>query len=800
MESNVRNIIMTIALFLLLFLLFKTNGIAMPSEPAETENVKPLTVTFLELIKSKARYLEQDEMAVVPKLDRDPRIDGILEREVWEQAIVWKLPWEINRGENFKATDDTYVLTGTRKSNLHIAFINLDQNPYRIRGTLTDRNNWSLNNDDSVGFLLDSFGDGLNAYVVMVNAAGVQADAMRLDRGAQGTEDDNSFNFLWYSEVTRFENGYVVEMTIPVQNLQIPDTDDPYLEMGFLPFRMQPRNFVRQLSPVAWDFDRSCFLCQLPVIQIENQEKTSAPVQFIPYTSGFAAGEGTGTRLTDHPAEVTGSVGIDMKYQTTNSVVDATILPDFSQVETDAFEMTSNIRFLPRFPERRPFFMERTDLFRFPLSQTLYTRSIVDPTAGARWTGKEGAHNWAVISMHDQSGWFIEPGPQTSRLIVDEGTSSWNHLFRYRYDFSSDFMMGGFYSDRITEDGYNRLITSDLQLGVGSNHTFVFQPLAVWNRYPERFGEQFGVSTEPTFDYGYLIRMARGGRSWNYRAETRRYGKDLITGTGILQQTDVQRATAWSYYDFWMDHRYIERIRPGFSTTGIWHLHDGNLRTLVEDPDMLSLSHQMSIDIFGINRSQLRLALNYDYEYVEDLWDNGQVSREFDLYSFSGSFRTDITSEYRISIGGSYGSSVDYRLIEEMDDLRLSLSNSLYLFQRSVDLSHSMDFMRLSHDVTAQEAMTQRFSAEFQFTRSFSLRNVIQYRDFRFKEPRYGDIVPDRVRTLQNQLLFRYRINYATAIYLGAFAELGEEAPRLPHEHLHEQSQWQVFAKISWLL
>ncbi len=759
-----------------------------------------LSKTLLESVKNRAQSIVQDQITGIPELDRSPDINGMLQEEIWEQAVVWKLPWEINRGENRAAEDETYVLMAIHRSNFLIAFINMDGNPDRIRATLTDRNNWSLNSDDAVGFFLDPFGDGLNAYVVMINAAGVQADAMRLDRGAQGTEDDNSFDFLWHSEVKRFDGGYVVEASIPLQNLQIPDAEDGRLSMGFLPFRLQPRNFNHRFSPVEWDFDRSCFLCQIPQIRIENPDPGTTPVQFIPYASGLSEGRGSGTDITDHPADHTGSVGLDVKYQTSNSVIDATIFPDFSQVETDAFQMTSNVRFLPIVQERRPFFMERTDLFRFPISATLYTRSIVDPTAGARWTGKTGQHNWAVISMHDRAGWFIDPGPQRSRLMVDEEISSWNNLFRYRYDFSSDFMMGGFYSDRITEDGHNRLLSYDAQIGVGSNHTFVFQPLAAWNRYPERFSEEYGVSSASTFDYGYLIRMARSGRSWNYRAETRRYGKDLITGTGILQQTDVQRVTVWSYYDFWLDSRYFERIRPQFSTTGYWQLHGGDLRSLAGDPDLLTFSHQKSVDLFAINRTRLQLAGDYDYEYVEDFSGNGMESRAFDLFGFSASFSTDVSADYRFRVSGSYGSAVDYRLIERMEEYELSLSNSLYLFNRRVDLSHRMDFMQLSHDVVAQQAMTQRLSAELQLTRSFAVRNIMQYRDFRFKEPRYGDSVPNRIRTLQNQMLFRYRINYAAAIYLGGFAELGEQAPRLRHELPQEQSQWQVFAKISWLL
>lgn len=61
-----------------------------------------------------------------------------------------------------------------------------------------------------------------------------------------------------------------------------------------------------------------------------------------------------------------------------------------------------------------------------------------------------------------------------------------------------------------------------------------------------------------------------------------------------------------------------------------------------------------------------------------------------------------------------------------MNDFDLNISNSLYLFNRRLDLSHSLNYMRLFHDVTAQQAMTQRLSAEFQMTRRFAVRNILQ--------------------------------------------------------------------------
>ena len=81
--------------------------------------------------------------------------------------------------------------------------------------------------------------------------------------------------------------------------------------------------------------------------------------------------------------------GLNLRLGFTSYALDATINPDFSQVESDAGQVTVNERFALFFPEKRPFFLEGIELFGSP--QTLvYTRRIVDPKAGAKLTGKFG--------------------------------------------------------------------------------------------------------------------------------------------------------------------------------------------------------------------------------------------------------------------------------------------------------------------------------------------------------------------------------------------------------------------------
>ena len=72
-----------------------------------------------------------------------------------------------------------------------------------------------------------------------------------------------------------------------------------------------------------------------------------------------------------------------------DTAFDAAINPDFSQVESDTAAISTNQRFAIFFPEKRPFFLEDTELFSTPI-QAVYTRTITAPRWGLRSTGKYG--------------------------------------------------------------------------------------------------------------------------------------------------------------------------------------------------------------------------------------------------------------------------------------------------------------------------------------------------------------------------------------------------------------------------
>jgi hypothetical protein len=137
-------------------------------------------------------------------------------------------------------------------------------------------------------------------------------------------------------------------------------------------------------------------------------------IQIVPY----ALGQNQHTLETQDPSNpyfstrnAEATAGGEVKAVLKDSIVlDATVNPDFSDVESDQPQFTVNVRYPVFFPELRPFFLENASYFATPLT-LLYTRNIIRPDVGARVTGKIGHANVGVLAIDDREpGQAVQPG------------------------------------------------------------------------------------------------------------------------------------------------------------------------------------------------------------------------------------------------------------------------------------------------------------------------------------------------------------------------------------------------------
>jgi hypothetical protein len=338
-----------------------------------------------------------------------------------------------------------------------------------------------------VTFLLDTYLDKRRALEFKSNPNGIQTDGIKVE----GLEGDPSPDFVWYSAGRTDDQGWVVEMMIPWASLRFPHQDP--LSIGFNVVRVYGRAGAKD-SWVARRHGNPCELCQEGVlvgITGIDQHKT---IDVLPYVSGtqlgtrrFASDSALSGGLfypTRPPLDFDtrnprGAVGGDVKFTLMSSMIlNATLNPDFSQVESDDDQVRVNQRFTLFQTEKRTFFLESRDAFEIPRStdeartnigDLFYSRAIVDPAAGARITGKQGRITIGSLYVRDdQPGYFNYSGFEASGYRPLPFTTADIIVGRARADVLSDSYVGVTTLGRKTGDARNGVGALDVSLRRGA--------------------------------------------------------------------------------------------------------------------------------------------------------------------------------------------------------------------------------------------------------------------------------------------------------------------------------------------
>jgi Domain of unknown function (DUF5916)/Carbohydrate family 9 binding domain-like len=359
------------------------------------------TSLMLALAAGTARAQDRPEFQI-ERAAQPPKIDGVLDDDVWQRQPLPLGEWvSYNplRGDAMPADLRTEVRVAYDDRNLYFAFHCVDPEPYHIRTTVARRD--TAFNDDWVAISLDSASTGQTAYHLFVNPSGSQMDA--LNTTASGEQFDA--DFVWFAAGRLTDDGYVVEIQLPLQTIRFHGGDN--VKMGILFFRKISRAGVSysfpSLPPGQWVFDRHARLAFDHLTQPRLVEALPS------LTYGVNQTRARADRW--EPADGKADVGLNGKFGiTSNITLDGTINPDFSQVESDAFQVEVNQRFPIFFPEKRPFFMEGMGLFNVAgaggdsnMRTAVHTRRIVDPMWGSKVIGTLGKTTFGVLNALDES-------------------------------------------------------------------------------------------------------------------------------------------------------------------------------------------------------------------------------------------------------------------------------------------------------------------------------------------------------------------------------------------------------------
>lgn len=429
-----------------------------------------------------------------------PTIDGLLDDQVWRADPIPAHEWiSYNPLRGEPGQQRTQVWMGYDDEAIYFAFKCFDPEPDRIRTTITRRDN--AFNDDWVAISLDSSRAGQVAYHMFVNPSGIQMDALNTASG-----EDTAPDWTWQSAGRITEDGYAVEVRVPLESIRFRGGAD--VRMGVMFFRrnsrlglswswpeMPPGKWVFETHvPVVFDrLDQPLLLEVIPSATFANNQTRSA-------TGGW------------NDATSKGDFGASVKYGITSTVtLDATVNPDFSQVESDAFQVEVNQRFPIFFSEKRPFFMEGLGLFNLAgtggdqtMRTAVHTRRIADPSVGVKLTGSAGQQTFAVLSAADES-----PGARQRVFTIG----------RAMRNFGEGQYVGALVTDTEYRGSYNRVAAVDASIRHGDNFRWRGSVLYTTSQdvdgaAKDGFGAQgeYGYSTRRVTIAGALEHFDRGFR------------------------------------------------------------------------------------------------------------------------------------------------------------------------------------------------------------------------------------------------------------------------------------------------
>jgi hypothetical protein len=285
------------------------------------------------------------------------RIDGKLDDAAWADAVPVDRFTQRDPEEGRAVSERTEVRVLIGEDALYVGARLYDREHSKIRRRLVRRDEDLAS--DYLAVLIDSYHDHLTAARFRVNPAGSYDDCAIDTRG----NADLSWDPVWEVATSIDSLGWTAEMEIPLSQLRYNRSDNAV-------WGIQVRRWIdrkQELAEFAFtpkkeqsDVSRFGHLTGLGALHAPQH------LELLPYAlaKGRYRDVPTGNPFrdgTDHSA----SFGGDLKYRITgNLTLDATVNPDFGQVEVDpaVVNLTATETF---FPEKRPFFVERAELFAF---------------------------------------------------------------------------------------------------------------------------------------------------------------------------------------------------------------------------------------------------------------------------------------------------------------------------------------------------------------------------------------------------------------------------------------------------
>jgi hypothetical protein len=390
-------------------------------------------------------------------------IDGVLDEAVWREAPAvtgFRQRWPVDGAE---ASERTEVRVAFDNRAIYFGLIMYDSEPERIMRSILHREG-RIDKDDRIIIALDTYHDRRSAYIFELNAFGTQGDA-HFTNERLAFPDDWMWEGVYESAARITERGWELEVAIPLTTIRFDPENVESMGVAFY------RSIRRKNEEVTWPHIPLAFTGTL-----EGGMDQASQFGTLTGLQGLRPGRHievkpfaiTGAQKVagDDETQTTGDVGLDVKWSITPGLTaDLTYNTDFAQVEADNVQINLT-RFGLFYPEKREFFLERSELFQFgnPRETDLFFSRRIgltnDIIGGGRLTGQAGPLTVGFLSL------------QTEDNDAQGIAGANNTVLRLRGDVGPRATVGGIFTNYQNADTYNRAVGADVTYRFLSSSAF----------------------------------------------------------------------------------------------------------------------------------------------------------------------------------------------------------------------------------------------------------------------------------------------------------------------------------------
>jgi hypothetical protein len=668
-------------------------------------------------------YGQERRNFAVTRASAPPKIDGLLDDDIWQGPPLQLGDWiSYNPLAGEKSSFLTDVRVAYDDRNLYFAFHCFDKEPDKIRTTISRRDN--IFNDDWVGLSLDSAATGQTSYHLIVNPSGIQADALNTPSSGEQWEAD----MVWDSAGRITDDGYVVEIRLPLQTIRFAGGSN--VRMGILFWRHISRTGVSvswpDIPPGQWVFNRHAHL-------EFNELHQPRLLELLPSIT-YGLSQTRATQNQWNPWTGNTNVGMSGKFGiTSNITLDATVKPDFSQVESDAFQIQVNQRFPIFYSEKRPFFMEGMGLFNIAgtggdgnMRTGVHTRHIVTPQWGSKLTGTAGHVTFGMLNASDTT-----PEDIGNRGATIAGKDKLFTIGRATYSLGQSDYVGAIFTDTEHAGRRNRVAGGD----------FALRPSPTQQISATFLNSETGITPTPAAEatasqvsYNYSTRRITS------LTQVEHYGRDFQMDTAFYNRTGFTSGWTYGEVDFYPhEMSAVKKIFPFYwSRYGRDQVQNGNERFVMAGL-RLATTRQGFFDI--------------DYGRGLEPW----VNQRFKTNRINSFGNVQLFRWLNLSENFQKGYATYYNRVNPFQGKMLSGSFGVTLQpNQHINLNTQYNGVRFTRASNGEHVFTVHIvnlQATYQFDRHFRVRTIEQF--------------DSSQRELLTDLLAMYELVPGTVFYAG---------------------------------